>query len=533
MPTKEEILKAINEQSQIAKIPFEPVQPKKVGLFDVLKEVPTGISKTAEGLASGVTKFIKSTAEVPETLFKGGKTPTVTREALNKIPLFRGQESFIEKAERKIPEWQDPTKTTNLQAAMGVYGLGGEIGLAGLETAIGAKALFGDKYLTSAPKLALKVPTWVAREGEIVLESGGKAGEVTSGLIDKFTAWAKEKGSEISQVKQIRQQAKATQKVAKQLGEPISKREKIGAFEKAGKQGGVMQKGKLFKRWDYEPDYQDFANAQEAVGSKAVNPKKNVLQNLTQINKTLDTKAKKIGTVLKNSDNLTNVERFSLIDPKNPMLAGTNPALEPGMSEQLDEIRKIKGQKAVDQILENLGWKENSKPMNLIDLNSQIDGINPSLGTKSESSLQRVFDNVKTAAKEIIGNAKGKYDLWQKRIEFDQMLEKEFGDAIWDTEKPTHGAIKDATSKIRTIWNKYIGSVTPEAGNDFQNELRSMTKLYDVRGRFGEKYYKLVGSDWFKRFILEHPNIVKTIQGGGFTGAGYVGYRLFKKLMQE
>jgi len=208
-------------------------------------------------------KVAKAGLETPETILRGGKTPTITREALTGVPFLGKTKSYIQEQEERVPqiiEGEKPLWTAALPFA--------EIPLSVAEVFMYTKGL--TKLSPSVWKVAKNI---ITRESK------------------KFT------------------------NVLELVSNPIIKKEATQAIMRAGRPGGVKVKGIIRKKPVIKP------TSYEQEIAKTVRPfyNKNPFKFAEKINKGIETEAKSVSNFLtKNKVDYNPDELLAKIDAIEP-----------------------------------------------------------------------------------------------------------------------------------------------------------------------------------------------------------------------
>lgn len=350
-----------------------------------------------------------------------------------------------------------------------------------------------DKLKAAHPELATDLSNAATTAMGVV---GGKAAE-GEGTVDKMAAdqtarvktaaGAMKQGAETmvdkvkgaaSKVADLNKQADAKvagdkaaatdKKVVDLVSEKPNKKLTIAAYEKAGGPGGVKEQG-LMRKATIEPTAADTRRAEAA--KDYVDPSKSAPRNLIGINKGI-------------KDTAGEVEQFLKENPGDFKMSDKAP-----------------------------GWTPIVQKLADIEMPDLI---------KADSTLEKTYNLVRDRMVEQIQKAPHNNEgLWDARKKFDRVVEDQFGDAAFDSEKNT--AIKRAISDMRHAVNKYIG----ESSGDkvFETKMQKMTDLYDARYNIAEKSYdQLHESSWAKT----HPTAFKALFGSGAAITGIAADKVLK-----
>lgn len=179
------------------------------------------------------------------------------------------------------------------------------------------------------------------------------------------------------------------------------------------------------------------------------------------------------------------------------------------------EISRI-SEKEVAPSLEKVGA---NKPTDVTKINERLSKIEKPDIIKSDATLDKTYELVRNRMIEQIKKfpptLKG---LWDARKEFDKVIEEQFGDVAFDSEKNT--AIKRAVKDMRRDVNDIIGEVDPT----FKPQMDKLSNLYDARYNLAEQFQNLVDKGGWKAFIRLNPTKARLLK----WGAGGVGYETAK-----
>jgi len=249
--SEEKIQKQGQEAEEFLKLPWY----KQLFTPQFAKEIPSGIAKTASNIVTeAVAKPLVSIAETLPTFLKGKATQNTYQMPFGQP--FQSYQSMAETRAGEIVEGKKPLAYALepfIEVPIAIYGLGQMV-----------KVNIGDIYLTGAPKLATSVPTWVSKSGEIVWESGGKAGQVVQGAIPKYFA-----------DKKLQQKYNEAIKVV--MEEPQTKLEKQKTLAKGQQEGGAMKEG-ILKKYVKIPNDSDISAGASTMDivNKTNSPEKNI-----------------------------------------------------------------------------------------------------------------------------------------------------------------------------------------------------------------------------------------------------------------
>lgn len=262
--------------------------------------------------------------------------------------------------------------------------------------------------------------------------------------------------------------AQAAKKVAKgddQLLELVmsdaGKKKSINAFKLAGQEGGVTEVGGS-KKFKIKPTATDKARMESVRG--IVDPGKSPVENNTRLN---------------------------------------------------NEIARI-SKEELEPFL-----RENPRAFNAQTINAKLRALEMPDLFKTDDSLGKTYDLVRQRMMGAIDrNPKTMEGLWKARKEFDQEVQEQFGDAVFNSEKNT--AIKRAIKDMRKEVNTYIADEI--GGTEFKDYMAKLNNIYSVRDNVSEKAYKLLGTNKFKRWWDQLSQTQKNIviYGGGTIAGGKI-----------
>ena len=254
---------------------------------------------------------------------------------------------------------------------------------------------------------------------------------------------------------------------ALELTKPVlSKSEKIQAFEKAGKPGGVVEEGMLDKV-GVTPDARQLSIAESV--KDIVSKSKSPVENLAGINT-------KIADVSENQ-----VRRF---------------------------------------------LRDNPRAFNNATLNARLRSLEPSDIIKADPVLERTYSLVRERMMDVVDKSpKTMEGLWDARKEFDQIIQKQFGENAFDPNK--NSAVKQAYLDMRRTVNDFISEQIGDA--TFSENMKLLSNMYEARYNIAEQNYKLLDKNTIQRWIKENPAKAKAIGiTAGTIGAGTAASILFE-----
>lgn len=135
---------------------------------------------------------------------------------------------------------------------------------------------------------------------------------------------------------------------------------------------------------------------------------------------------------------------------------------------------------------------------------------------KSDPSLDKTYDLVRQRMIEQIQKqpptVKG---LWEARKSFDKVVEDQFGDAAFNSEKNT--AIKRAISDMRREVNSIIGDRVPQ----YKDQLAKLSDMYEARYNIAENFQNILDQGGWARFKTLNPKMAASLKwGSGAVGLG-------------
>lgn len=197
-------------------------------------------------------------------------------------------------------------------------------------------------------------------------------------------------------------------------------------------------------------------------------------------------------------------KRFKLGDEDYEVAQATKDIVDPRLTanENIDAINKNISSTYQDEMIPFL--QENPSPYNWSELNTYMGAkMKPSSMIRPGGDEDYAFNAIKKNALDIIKNYPPTTEGIQKaRIEIDDMIEREFGSAIWDRTgtKPMATGAKEAALKVRTALNDFTEDSLKfrniEAVNKADNFLKEARKRgiridtpeearYALLGKFG------------------------------------------------
>lgn len=162
--------------------------------------------------------------------------------------------------------------------------------------------------------------------------------------------------------------------------------------------------------------------------------------------------------------------------------------------------------------------KANPRAFNTNQVSNKLNSLEMPDLFKTDESLEKTYNLVRQRMIERIkANTHDMEGLWKARKEFDSLVEDQFGDAVFDTEKNT--AIKRAIKDMRNSVNDYIAE---SIGDDtFKKMMRDMSNVYEARYNIAEKAYDAFKTSKWARWKKENPGWFKVLIGlGSAAGLG-------------
>lgn len=160
----------------------------------------------------------------------------------------------------------------------------------------------------------------------------------------------------------------------------------------------------------------------------------------------------------------------------------------------------------------------NPRAYNFTTLNAKLRDQEIPLSIQSDANLAKTYDLVRGKLLEIAqkhpGNMEG---LWDARKEFDQVIQREFGDLAF--EDPRRVAVRKAILDMRRNVNNFISD---EVGDDvFSQSMKKLSNMYEARDNIIEKNWRKFNSGSVKRLMSRHP----VLFGGavGIAGSAVAG----------
>lgn len=428
-----------------------------------------------------------------------------------------GTASLLQKGGQAALAAIDPTKTySQVQQTTGIPSLQGD-----------QKAQI-DEQLKST-NAAQKVGK-VLEFGAELINPVGKAEESAS-AISKAKGLFNDGVDAVKNILEKRQAGKALDAAERSLTDTLdvikpvlNKKEAIGAFEKAGTQGGVTNKG-LLSKTVVTPTQRDIDIAKSVQG--VVSKNNGPIDNIVNINKEISRVAEQ------------EVKPFL---EKNPV--GFNfEDLRTYMSQKLRPEGTLKTDPESFSTYKRVS-------------NSILNTINKTLKESAANSGQ-------------YGSITDFNDVWNARKVIDNVIEKELGSVTFDS--PQYTGIRAAARDVRDVFSKFITDSLSAPGQMekvnkmteflqeatkrgidlgeedaiklleqkfgisrstedmaraafFQDKMTRLNHIYEARGNIAESNYKLLDKNFLERWRKQNPekyNLLKI--GGGLVGLGTLG----------
>lgn len=291
-----------------------------------------------------------------------------------------------------------------------------------------------------------KAATAPVQKGVSAVTRGAK--QVTEGAIEKAPTISKETlGKALG-----RAESGTVEDALKVVQPTLSKKQKISAFERAGKPGGVQEVG-ASKKFEYKPSQYDIEIAE--TSKPFVSSSKNALENSVSIQK---------------------------------------------------EIARMSEQEVLPYL------KANPRAINQKTVNSTLKKVETPAIFKTEASLEKSYNLVREMMMKRVSESPGTMEgLWEARKLFDEDVIKAFGEIAFTDPKasPIRHGIKDMRKTMNDLIADEIGDAT------FKKQMRKLSNLYEANHRIAEANYKLFGSGAVKRWALKHPKLYSAIKWGG------------------
>ena len=249
----------------------------------------------------------------------------------------------------------------------------------------------------------------------------------------------------------------------------VRKKATIKAFERAGSPGGVKEKGTLFRRYVIEPAERQKKIAQDVQGlvSKRNSPVRNIANITNEMGRISESEVRPF---LRSNPSAFNTNQFRSFLKKNV------------------EMPKL---------------------------------------FKADPAMERSYNLVLDTATDVIGDStKTMEGAWDARQVFDDIIDKQFGDAIYNPQSNLSSPVKQAVLDVRRAWNEFIVANTPKTNghNVFSTNMRKLTNMYSARHNIAEQNWRLVNGTAFARWKAQNPGLWTAIKLGlpttGIIGGG-------------
>lgn len=168
----------------------------------------------------------------------------------------------------------------------------------------------------------------------------------------------------------------------------------------------------------------------------------------------------------------------------------------------------------------------NPRAFNVQTINSRLAKLDMPDLFKADETLNRTYNLVRQRMVSAIDqNPKTMEGLWKARKQFDQEVQDQFGDAVFNSEKNT--AIKRAIRDMRKEVNDYIADEI--GGSEFKDYMKRLNNIYSVRDNVAEKAYRDLNTDKYSRFWkgLSGRQKALLLWGGGIAGTIVGGKAVF------
>lgn len=154
----------------------------------------------------------------------------------------------------------------------------------------------------------------------------------------------------------------------------------------------------------------------------------------------------------------------------------------------------------------------NPRAYNPRTLAAHLNKIDPPDWIKADATAERTYrlvkDRMLQAAQENPGTMEG---LWDSRKSFDQIVKRQFGDAVFDINKRAY--VNQAIRDMRQAVNDFIVNQTGDS--QFSESMRYLSRLYRAVDNIAEKNYQLVNAP------SKVKKLFKTVgKGVGYTALG-------------
>jgi len=148
---------------------------------------------------------------------------------------------------------------------------------------------------------------------------------------------------------------------------------------------------------------------------------------------------------------------------------------------------------------------------------------------KTDAQAAKIYDHIIDEALRI-ANEQPKKDmlgLWRSRIDFDNQIEKNFGDKVLKDET-ARSARDEAIKKVRGALNDFVSNHTPD--NTFRQYMKELSHSYTAIDNIAEKAYaeKILQNSKVQSFFKKHP-VAK--EAAKYAAGGVVGGTLISKAL--
>lgn len=198
-------------------------------------------------------------------------------------------------------------------------------------------------------------------------------------------------------------------------------------------------------------------------------------------------------------------KKFKLGDEDYLMAEAVKDLVDPRMSQadmNIDRILKDVTRQRTQQVIPFL--QENPVPYQWDDLMVYMNSkMKPSTLLKNNREAFRNFNDMKQRGLEIVNKfPRTQEGVQQARIAVDDMIDKEFGEAIWNKTHPLNSQVKEAAMKLRTTLNdfthdsiKFRDIKTLNKVEDFLSELRRRGIATDDLASVKDQMLKYFGAE--------------------------------------
>lgn len=400
-----------------------------------------------------------------------------------------------------------------------------KVGTEFLNTPLGQSALSAVRGgVETYNKFKAKYPI-AARNLEAVLNIGSllpisKSAQVTGKTLKTGTELAESFFKKEATKAFNRKQLKLLDQAIDIVQPSFTKKEAIGAFEKAGVPGG-MQKVGILGKYKYTPNQYDVdvANSIKNTVSKSKGP----LDNIVEINKKISNVAEKeITPFLSNNKVPFNFEDFinytKRVTPEPSLQSQVDalPTYNRVVTRLTDEVaNELRKTKNVDN-LTDMGelWRARQK----ID-----DIIQEELGSVTFDTPQ--YKGVRAAARDFrdtmndfIADSIANPGQMENLIQIDNFI----------AQARKRGVDISNVAETKKALKKFYGlDNVPEQEIKaalFKSRIKDLSRAYEARARIAENNFRLMDKNAIQRWIKQNPNKWKTLKiAGGLIGLGTIG----------